>query len=155
MPAALTAGSETSVFRFSQPQPISTYLLALAVGDLVSRDLSARSRVWSEPATVDAGAWEFAGTGKFLDTAEEISGPYPWGRYDLLLLPPSFPYGGELGRLHTDSEHTKAMQLGKWLPDTAAALLCCSHGLSLCSLALTGALFFVIGRWLQAWRTLA
>ena len=86
----------TKVYRYHQPLPISSYLLALAVGDLVSKDLSPISRVWSEPATVDAAAFEFADTPKYLEAAEKLAGPYRWGRYDLLLLPPSFPYGKNL-----------------------------------------------------------
>lgn len=82
------------VFSFTQALPISTYLLALAVGELESRELGPVSRVWSEPSMVEAGAYEFADTSKFLEAAESIAGPYRWGRYDLLLLPPSFPYGG-------------------------------------------------------------
>jgi hypothetical protein len=63
-----TAGSgPTKVFHFSQKVPIPTYLLALAVGELVSRQVGPRSRVWSEPAMVEAGAYEFAETAKFLD----------------------------------------------------------------------------------------
>ncbi|PRW45014.1 leukotriene A-4 hydrolase isoform X1 isoform B [Chlorella sorokiniana] len=84
----------TKVYRFKQSVPIPSYLLALAVGHLESRPLGPISAVWSEPEMVEAGAHEFAETAKFLETAEEIAGPYLWGRYDLLLLPPSFPYGG-------------------------------------------------------------
>jgi leukotriene-A4 hydrolase len=84
----------TRTFGFRMPQPIPSYLIALAVGDLQSRDLSARSRVWAEPATVDAAAWEFAGVEAMITTAEAIFGPYDWERYDMLVLPPSFPYGG-------------------------------------------------------------
>ena len=61
---------------------------------LVSAELGPRSRVWSEPSMVAAGAFEFAGTEAVLAAGEAIAGPYVWGRYDLLLLPPSFPYGG-------------------------------------------------------------
>ena len=50
--------------------------------------------MWSEPSVVDAAAYEFADTADYLDAAEALAGPYVWGRYDLLLLPPSFPYGG-------------------------------------------------------------
>jgi leukotriene-A4 hydrolase len=88
------SNADTKVYRFKQPRPISSYLLALAVGDLVSKDLSPISRVWSEPATIEAAAYEFAETPRFLKAAESLAGPYRWGRYDLLLLPPSFPYGG-------------------------------------------------------------
>jgi hypothetical protein len=76
------------------PQPIPPYLLALAVGDLASRDLSPRSRVWAEPGTVEKAAWEFAGIEEMLGTAERLFGPYDWERYDMLVLPPSFPFGG-------------------------------------------------------------
>ncbi len=81
-------------FAFRMPQPIPPYLLALAVGDLVSRDLSPRSRVWAEPASIEAAAWEFAGVEEMIRTAERLFGPYDWERYDMLVLPPAFPYGG-------------------------------------------------------------
>ncbi|WP_257306571.1 M1 family metallopeptidase [Geothrix campi] len=81
-------------FRFTMPQPIPSYLLALAVGRLESRDLSPRARVWAEPETVAAAAWEFEGVEAMILKAEGLFGPYPWDRYDMLVLPPSFPYGG-------------------------------------------------------------
>ncbi|MSP61338.1 MAG: M1 family peptidase [Myxococcales bacterium] len=83
-----------AVERWEMPQPIPPYLFAFAVGDLVSRDLGARSRVWAEPAVVERAAWEFATVDAMLHTAEELFGPYPWERFDLLTMPPSFPYGG-------------------------------------------------------------
>jgi aminopeptidase N len=76
------------------PQPIPSYLLALAVGRLEARDLSPRSRVWAEPETVAAAAWEFAGVEDMILKAEGLFGAYPWDRYDMLVLPPSFPFGG-------------------------------------------------------------
>lgn len=79
---------------FDMPQPIPSYLIALAVGDLTSRDLSPRARVWAEPATVEAAAWEFAPVEEMIKRAERLFGPYEWDRYDMLVLPPSFPYGG-------------------------------------------------------------
>ena len=82
------------VFKWNQPVPVSSYLIALAAGDLASRDIGERVRVWSEPEIVDAAAFEFSETEEFLQTAESIAGPYVWGRYDILCLPPSFPYGG-------------------------------------------------------------
>jgi leukotriene A-4 hydrolase/aminopeptidase len=88
------ATPRTHTFLFEMPQPIPTYLLALAVGDLASRDLSPRSRVWTEPATLDRAAWEFAGIEDMIVKAEQLFGPYEWDRYDMLVLPPSFPYGG-------------------------------------------------------------
>ncbi len=64
------------------------------MGELESRDLSPRSRVWAEPATVGRAAWEFAGVEEMILRAEGLFGPYDWERYDMLVLPPSFPYGG-------------------------------------------------------------
>ena len=84
----------THTFLFEMPQPIPPYLLALAVGDLDSRDLSPRSRVWAEPGVVGAAAWEFAEIESMIVKAEGLFGPYEWDRYDMLVLPPSFPYGG-------------------------------------------------------------
>jgi len=87
-------GDGRHTFRFTMPQPIPSYLLALAVGRLACRDLSPRARVWAEPETVEAAAWEFAGVEDMILKAESLFGPYPWDRYDMLVLPPSFPYGG-------------------------------------------------------------
>ena len=82
------------LFRFKMPQPIPSYLLALAVGELEGRDLSPRSRVWAEPATIAKAAYEFADVETMIVKAEALFGPYDWERYDMLVLPPSFPYGG-------------------------------------------------------------
>ena len=95
-PAGVRPGPrpKTRTFLFEMPQPIPPYLLALAVGELESRDLSPRSRVWAEPGTVEKAAWEFAGIQDMIAKAESLFGPYEWDRYDMLVLPPSFPYGG-------------------------------------------------------------
>ena len=84
----------TRTFLFEMPQPIPPYLFAFAAGRLASRDLSPRSRVFAEPEIVGKAAWEFAGIEETIRTAEGLFGPYPWERYDMLVLPPSFPYGG-------------------------------------------------------------
>ncbi|RDD36645.1 Leukotriene A-4 hydrolase [Trichoplax sp. H2] len=82
------------IFFSEQSVPIPSYLIALAVGALESRRIGPRSHVWSEKETVDAGAFEFSETETMLKIAEDLLGPYLWDQYDLLLLPPSFPYGG-------------------------------------------------------------
>ncbi|MEG3191732.1 M1 family metallopeptidase [Lysobacter sp. D1-1-M9] len=81
-------------YSFEMPQPIPSYLLAIAAGDLVFEPISERAGVWAEPAAVEAAVAEFADTEKMIQVTEELYGPYRWGRYDLLILPPSFPYGG-------------------------------------------------------------
>jgi len=88
------AGAGRTTWRFTMPQPIPTYLLALAVGHLDSRDLGPRSRVYAEPETVEKAAWEFAEVDSMLQSAEKLFGPYEWDRFDLLVMPPAFPYGG-------------------------------------------------------------
>lgn len=80
--------------RFRMEQPIPSYLIALAAGDLAFRKLGPRSGVYAEPSVVDAAASEFADTEAMISTVEAMYGPYRWGRYDLLVLPPSFPFGG-------------------------------------------------------------
>ena len=82
------------VYRFRMPQPIPSYLLALAVGDLAFRPLGRNCGVWAEKPMIDAAAFELADTQKMIDAAEKIYGPYRWGQYDVLVLPPSFPFGG-------------------------------------------------------------
>ena len=86
--------SDKAVERYRMDEPIPPYLFAFAVGDLASRDIGPRSRVWAEPSVVVGAAHEFAGVDRMLTSAEALFGPYPWGRFDLLVLPPSFPYGG-------------------------------------------------------------
>jgi leukotriene-A4 hydrolase len=86
--------SADGVYRFEMPQRIPSYLLAVAVGDLEFRPLGPRAGVYAEPSVVEAAAWELADTPKMIDAAEKLYGPYRWGRYDILVLPPSFPYGG-------------------------------------------------------------
>ncbi|XP_049876833.1 LOW QUALITY PROTEIN: leukotriene A-4 hydrolase [Pectinophora gossypiella] len=79
---------------FNQPVPVPSYLLAIAIGVLDSKRLGPRTVVWSEKEEIERSAWEFADTEKFLQAAERLCGPYQWTEYDLLVLPPSFPYGG-------------------------------------------------------------
>ncbi|KAJ2161352.1 Leucyl aminopeptidase yscIV [Coemansia sp. RSA 552] len=83
-----------TVFAFEQKTTIPSYLIALVVGNLASATVSDRCAIWSEPENIDACAWEFAETEKTLRTAEDLLLPYQWGRYDLLVLPASFPFGG-------------------------------------------------------------
>ncbi len=81
-------------FSFDQPHPIPSYLLAIAAGDIAVKETGPRSAVYAEPSVVDKAAHEFEDTEKMIATAEKLYGPYRWGRYDILVLPPSFPYGG-------------------------------------------------------------
>lgn len=82
------------IFHFVQDVPIPSYLIAIAIGALESRKIGPRSHVWAEKEIIEESAFEFANTEHQLATAEAICGPYVWGIYDLLVLPPSFPYGG-------------------------------------------------------------
>ncbi len=93
-PVSRTVAAGRAVEKFEMPQPIPPYLLAFAVGELASKDLSPRSRVWAEPGQVDAAAWEFSGVEDMVKAAEQLFGPYDWERFDMLVMPPSFPYGG-------------------------------------------------------------
>ena len=88
------AGPGEATDAFEMPQPIPPYLLAFAVGDLSPRQLSVRSAVWAERSVADAAAWEFERMEEILLAAEELFGPYDWDRFDVLVMPPSFPYGG-------------------------------------------------------------
>ena len=81
-------------FVFRMPQPIPSYLFALAAGHLEFRALGPRTGIYAEPQILDAAAWEFAENEIKIEKAEKLLGPYLWGRYDLLVLPPSFPFGG-------------------------------------------------------------
>jgi leukotriene-A4 hydrolase len=86
--------ADPTVFRFAMKEPIPSYLVALAVGDLAFRPLGPRTGVFAEPSMVDKAAAEFVDTEAMVEATEKRFGPYRWGRYDLLVLPPSFPFGG-------------------------------------------------------------
>ncbi|MCD4748473.1 MAG: hypothetical protein K8R59_03790, partial [Thermoanaerobaculales bacterium] len=87
--AAASTGSirgripNTTTFTFEMPQPIPSYLTAFAVGDIVSRDLSDRVRIWAEPEVIDSAAWEFGEVDPMIGVAEGIFGAYEWDRYDM------------------------------------------------------------------------
>ena len=81
-------------FAFKMDRPVAPYLIAIGVGDLAFRSLGPRTGVWTEPAMLDKAAAELSDTEKMVEAAEALYGPYQWGRYDLLVLPPSFPFGG-------------------------------------------------------------
>ncbi|QIG81026.1 M1 family metallopeptidase [Stakelama tenebrarum] len=93
-PEGVAAGADSRSFHFEMRNPVPPYLIALAVGNLTFGELGPRSGVWTEPEMLDAALYEFADVEKMIDAASELYGPYRWGRYDMLLLPPSFPYGG-------------------------------------------------------------
>lgn len=89
-----TKKNDASVYEFRMEQPIPPYLMALAVGDVEFSPLGERTGVYAEPGLLKAAAREFEDTEKMLETAEGLYGDYAWGRYDILVLPPSFPFGG-------------------------------------------------------------
>lgn len=93
-PHGQTRAEPDGSFHFSLQQPIPSYLMALAVGDLAFQSLGPRTGVVAEPATIAAAASEFADVEKMIAAVEARFGPYRWGRYDILVLPPSFPFGG-------------------------------------------------------------
>ena len=86
--------SDDGKYKFDMKQPIPAYLVALAIGDLAFHAFDGTSGVYAEPEQLKAAAYEFAETPDMIKTAEELYGPYVWGRYDILILPPAFPFGG-------------------------------------------------------------
>jgi aminopeptidase N len=88
------AGEGRRAWRFRMAHPVAPYLIAIAAGDIVFRPLGPRTGVWSEPAMIEAVASELVDTERMVAAAEALYGPYRWGRYDMIVLPPSFPYGG-------------------------------------------------------------
>jgi leukotriene-A4 hydrolase len=86
--------NKSGKYHFNMAQPIPSYLLALAVGDIAFRKLSENTGVYAEPAMLEKVAWEFADIPAMVAAAERLYGPYRWDRYDVIVLPPSFPFGG-------------------------------------------------------------
>ncbi len=81
-------------YSFKMAQPIAPYLVALAVGELSFKPVGPRTGVYAEPSMLEQVAWEFADMEKMVTTAEGLYGPYDWGRFDVVVLPTGFPFGG-------------------------------------------------------------
>ena len=94
MSASQGAKDENGEYRFEMPQPIPSYLLAIAVGDIKFKPINDHIGVYAEEYILDAAAEEFSETPQMEEANTKLYGPYRWGRYDLIVLPPSFPYGG-------------------------------------------------------------
>lgn len=89
-----TTSHRSGSYDVVMPEPIPSYLLAIAAGDLVFEPIGDRAGVWAEPEMAKRAATEFCDTEEMMRVTEALFGPYRWGRYDILVLPPSFPYGG-------------------------------------------------------------
>ncbi len=89
-----TSRNELGVYHFTMDQPIPSYLMAMVVGDIVFDSIGARTGVYAEPGMIAAASDELADLEDMLITAESLYGPYLWERYDIIILPPSFPFGG-------------------------------------------------------------
>ncbi|MBX7495091.1 M1 family metallopeptidase [Qipengyuania sp. 6B39] len=87
-------GDGRRAFRFVMDKPVAPYLIAIAAGDIDFAAIGPRTGVWAEPATLERARYEVADTEAMVEAAERLYGPYRWGRYDMIVLPPAFPYGG-------------------------------------------------------------
>ena len=90
-PQSINASGE---YHYAQPKPIPSYLMALAIGEIAFKKINERCGIYAELPMVEKVTWEFADMGKMVDAAENLYGAYAWGRYDVIVLPPSFPFGG-------------------------------------------------------------
>lgn len=88
------AGPGRTAWRWRMTNPVPPYLIAVGVGDVAFQAIDERTGVWTEPSKLTAAHDELVPTAQMVDVAEQLYGPYRWGRYDLLVLPPSFPFGG-------------------------------------------------------------
>ncbi|HEY8403239.1 MAG TPA: M1 family metallopeptidase [Flavobacteriales bacterium] len=88
------AKNTTGVYTFKMEQPIPGYLIALAVGDIAFKAVGPNTGVYAVPSVIKEAAAEFSDMQKMVEAAEKLYGPYVWGRYDLLILPAAFPFGG-------------------------------------------------------------
>jgi leukotriene-A4 hydrolase len=84
----------TGTYSFVMDQPVPSYLMALTAGDIAFKEIGRNTGVYAEPSYLDSCAWELADMQDMLDKAEALYGTYAWGQYDVIVLPPSFPFGG-------------------------------------------------------------
>jgi aminopeptidase N len=92
--SAESEGVENGIHRFRMKLPVPAYLIAIAAGEIGFRPAGPRTGIYAEPSLLDAAAHEFSDLEQLVATVERLYGPYRWGRYDVLVLPPSFPFGG-------------------------------------------------------------
>ena len=86
--------SNDGIYHFKMDQPIPSYLMALAVGKIGFAPVGERTGIYAEPSMLERSREEFSEMEKMLIIAEKLYGRYRWDRYDLIVLPPSFPFGG-------------------------------------------------------------
>ena len=86
--------NDSGIYHFRMATPVPAYLMALAVGDVTFKSIDSRTGIYAEPGMAAKVRFEFEDVGKMVTTAEQLYGPYRWGRYDVLVLPPGFPIGG-------------------------------------------------------------
>lgn len=86
--------NETGLYHFEMKQAIPSYLISLAAGDIVYKELGPNCGVYAEPGLIDTCAYEFEDLPEMMNAAEKIYGKYRWEQYDVLVLPYSFPFGG-------------------------------------------------------------
>ncbi len=86
--------SLNSVYEFEMQQPIPSYLLALTIGDYEFKELGTNCGVYATPGKLQEAANEFVDLPKMIQAAEKLYGPYQWGRYDIVVMPAAFPFGG-------------------------------------------------------------
>lgn len=86
--------SDFKTLYFHQSLPITSYLMAIAVGDFNFKKLGKQCGVYAEPGLLEKAAWEFADLPKMIDSASALYGKYAWKEYNVLVLPTSFPFGG-------------------------------------------------------------
>lgn len=94
MSAEQKGQNDAGEYLFDMPQPIPSYLLAIAVGDIKFKAINETIGVYAEEYILEAAAEEFSETPMMEEANARLYGPYRWGRYDLIVLPPSFPFGG-------------------------------------------------------------
>lgn len=94
LPPVDAPAGDARIFAFRMRRPLSPHLIALAAGDLAFRATGPRTGVFAEPKVVERAAREFADLERMMDAAEALGGPYLWERFDVVVMPPSFPYGG-------------------------------------------------------------
>lgn len=94
-------------FTYRQPVPIPSYLIAIAAGEVAYKRVGPRTGVWADPKTLEKAVWEFEeDMEKFMDIADKLLPPYEFGDYDVLVLPPSFPFGGYVTQTFSHSKDT-------------------------------------------------
>lgn len=90
----ITSNPHYAIWNYRIDQPVSSYLLMIAVGELKGEKIDERTILYTEPYLIEKAKIDYQKFPEYLKKAEAMFGPLPWRVLNVLMMPNSFPYQG-------------------------------------------------------------